>query len=576
MSPEIIAADRCEAVLVCTSALRNALVRLRDNDADPALREAMLLASQALRSVFTEEPLEALAAYGEALHRLTRLWESHGGSLDGCGAAVGIIERSVDGLAAGVPMEHLRPLYDALRQTFPPPWQGCLETDDATFTTRLQAPSGGTASAESVEQALQRELRATFVAEADEGFAVCEELLIHLEQRPDDRAVLDALFRQLHTLKGAAAAVDLPEAAAQLHSGESLLQAVRDGTAVLDGVTLVDFLLRLADSVRGLIDRGCGRDDSPYAVIGDVERDIAALIGATAPSALPEALVGGRTGGDARLGAAPDGAPHRDPVVLGSQLHALAELRDRLGRGEGAGDIRQFIDALDQQARQFWDLASELKEQVNSLVLIPLEQLFRRLQRPARDAARKEGKLVTLELSGGTLRVDRAVAERLHAPLLHLVRNAVSHGIEVPEVRERVGKHRTGIVRVLAAEQAHELSLVVEDDGGGLDLAAIRAKAAARGWIEAHDTPTREVLARLILRSGFSTRDDVTDLAGRGVGMDVVAREVEALHGAIDIDSQDGKGTRIRLVIPIEKGSTSEVRPGPSAASGTVASRSTA
>ena len=231
---------------------------------------------------------------------------------------------------------------------------------------------------------------------------------------------------------------------------------------------------------------------------------------------------------------------------------------------------------MDQQARHFWDLASELKEQVNSLVLIPLEQLFRRLQRPARDAARKEGKLVTLELSGGTLRVDRAVAERLHAPLLHLVRNAVSHGIEVPEVRERVGKHRTGIVRVLAAEQAHELSLVVEDDGGGLDLAAIRAKAAARGWIEAHDTPTREVLARLILRSGFSTRDDVTDLAGRGVGMDVVAREVEALHGAIDIDSQDGKGTRIRLVIPIEKGSTSEVRPGPSAASGTVASRSTA
>ena len=206
------------------------------------------------------------------------------------------------------------------------------------------------------------------------------------------------------------------------------------------------------------------------------------------------------------------------------------------------------------------DLATELKEQVNSLVLIPLDQVFRRLQRPARDAARQEGKLVTLELSGGDTRVDRAIVERLHPPLLHLVRNAVSHGIEPPAARELAGKHRTGIVRVRAEVCDHDLVLVIEDDGGGLDLAAIRAKAEALGLISPHQQPPRAELIRLILRPGFSTRDDVSDLAGRGVGMDVVAREVEALGGMIEIESQQGRGSRIRLSIPLGKGAASAPR----------------
>jgi two-component system chemotaxis sensor kinase CheA len=192
--------------------------------------------------------------------------------------------------------------------------------------------------------------------------------------------------------------------------------------------------------------------------------------------------------------------------------------------------------------------------------MIPLDQVFRRLQRPARDGARQEGKLVTLEVSGGDVRIDRAVAERLHAPLLHLVRNAVSHGIEPPAVRQKAGKHRTGIVRVCAEQRERQLWVVVADDGGGLDLAAISAKAEARGWIRRNERPDRAELSRLILRSGFSTRDDVTDLAGRGVGMDVVAREIEALKGTIDIESDDGRGTSIRLVIPLDAGESSTVR----------------
>jgi len=527
------AADRCETVLVYTSELRNTVTRLRQADAEAPHRRAVVLASRALEAVLLEPGLEPLRRCGTVLQRLSRLWETRGGPTDSFTVAAGVIERSVDGLAYDLPAAKLDALYDALRSAVPVAWQKALDLDDTTFAAQVEsggaprASAGGSEAMLSPEQALQRELRATFVAEADEAFALCEGLLVQLEQRPDDREILDALFRQLHTLKGSAAAVDLPEAAAQLHSGESLLQATRDGTTMVDGVALVDFLLRLADSVRGLIDRHCGHADSPYAVIEDVEHDIAAL--SAAPAAQTPASGIGQT--------ATDSKPRPDPIILGSQLHALAELRDGLGRGEGAGDIRKFIDALDQQARQFWDLASELKEQVDSLILVPLEQLYRRLQRPARDAARQEGKLVTLELSGGATRVDRSIAERLHAPLLHLVRNAVTHGIELPETRERRGKHRTGTVGVHAEARARDLVLVVEDDGNGLDLAAIRAAAAARGWLDAHEAADRQALLRMILRSGFSTRRDVSELAGRGVGMDVVAREVEALHGTITIES---------------------------------------
>jgi two-component system chemotaxis sensor kinase CheA len=560
-----------DEVLALISALRNAVTDLSEARPDPAVRNAVLPASEALHDCLSRAQLEPLLPCGAALVRLTKIWDAQGASLDGLLAAVGIVEQSLDGLASGMSPDGLRGLYDGLRRVLPPPWQAHLDSDEATFDAQLRAgphaetPTEAISEApESPEQALQRELRATFLAEADEGFSVCEELLVQMEQRPDDREVLEALLRKFHTLKGGAAAVDLSEAAAQLHNGESLLQAARDATAVVDAVVLVDFLLRLVDSVRGLIDRSCGRARSPYVVMTDVEREIAAL-SSPPPAEPPPGGSAEPQPGEGKAGATdvmPGHLSHPDPVVLGSQLHALTELRNRLGRGEGAGDIRQFIEALDQQARQFWDLATELKEQVSSLVVVPLEQVFRRLQRPARDAARQEGKLVALELAGGETRVDHAIAERVYAPLLHVVRNAVSHGIERPPAREAAGKHRTGMVRVRAELCDRTLVLTVEDDGRGLDLAAIRAKAASLGWINPQQPPARAELVRLILRSGFSTRDDVTDLAGRGVGMDVVARDVEALGGVIDIESSDGKGTRIVLSIPLDHGDAAAVRRG--------------
>ncbi len=571
MSDGVAAETLRDEALVRTSAFRTALIPLEKSEADTALRGPLLEASRSLHGCFAEHRVEALTPYSEALARMTRLWEAQGGPVDSLAAAVGIIEQALDGFLEPVSAERMSPLYDALRRACPSPWQAHLDSDSATFEARLRAapeaaPStdAEAAAPERPEQAFQRELRAAFTAEADEGFAVCEELLVQLEHRPDDRDVLDALFRKFHTLKGAAAAVDLPEAAAQLHGGESLLQTVREATAVVDGVALVDFLLRLTDSVRGVIDRGCGRTESPYPVIADVGPEIAALI-RTGASAAPAATPGGGPVGsrDAPMlasDATAADATSPDAAAIDTQLRTLTELRARLERGEGGGEIREVIDALDRQARQFRDLATDLKAQVSNLAAVALEGIFRRLQRPVRDAARREGKLVTMEVTGGEIRVDHAITERVYAPLLHLVRNAVSHGIETPDVRERRGKSRTGALRVRAELREGDLVLMVEDDGAGLDIAAIRAKAVSLGLIDPQHVPTRAELIPLIFQAGFSTHADVTELAGRGVGMDVVAREIEALDGVIDVESRDGSGTRIRLSIPLNTGDASTVR----------------
>jgi chemotaxis protein histidine kinase CheA len=234
-------------------------------------------------------------------------------------------------------------------------------------------------------------------------------------------------------------------------------------------------------------------------------------------------------------------------------LPALNTLRQRAAKGQIDPDLLLVIDALDQRARHFSQMAASLQEEVKSLRTVPLDDVFRRLQRPLRDAARQEGKFVDLLVAGGELRVDRTVAERLSAPLLHLLRNAVAHGIEVPALREARGKARSGTIQISASQGPRAIEVSVADDGNGLDFVAIRNKAAALGWLGSAE-PTPQELAQLIFRPGFSTRDEVNELAGRGVGMDVVAREIEALKGRVDVSSVHGKGTTFRISLPTGAG----------------------
>jgi two-component system, chemotaxis family, sensor kinase CheA len=190
--------------------------------------------------------------------------------------------------------------------------------------------------------------------------------------------------------------------------------------------------------------------------------------------------------------------------------------------------------------------------------MVPVGGVFSRFPRLVRDLAASLGKEVRVDMQGGETEMDKGVVERIGDPLTHLVRNAVDHGLELPDVRERRGKHREGIVVVRAEQQGNMLFIDVSDDGRGLDLDAIKQAAremsiAAAAELEAMK-PAQ--LHQLIFRNGFSTRRTVTEVSGRGIGMDVVRSQIQALHGHIEVDSTPGQGTRFTLALPAELGSS--------------------
>lgn len=219
--------------------------------------------------------------------------------------------------------------------------------------------------------------------------------------------------------------------------------------------------------------------------------------------------------------------------------------------GEIVEQLGDMVDAIAEESRQVSKVTSSLQRTITGMRLLSIDTLLRRLQRPIRDAARQTGKQIEVKCVGGEVQVDRAVIESLYGPLLHLVRNSVSHGIEPVDERRTRGKSDTGQIELRAVQRHGSVEVTVRDDGRGLDFAAIRAKAERLGLVSPSETLGRDELAKLIFRPGFSTQSRVTDLAGRGIGMDVVAGEVEQLRGTVTVESQDGRGASFTIRLPL-------------------------
>ena len=219
--------------------------------------------------------------------------------------------------------------------------------------------------------------------------------------------------------------------------------------------------------------------------------------------------------------------------------------------GEIADQLGGFIEAFAEESHQFSKITSALQRQITRMRLVPLDNVFRRLLRPVRDAARQEGKVVELHVEGADVQLDKAIVEALHAPLLHVVRNAVSHGIEPPAERNASGKPAAGTIRITATQRHNSVVLSVQDDGRGLDFEAIERKGRAAGLISSTARPHSDQLIPLIFQPGFSTDERVTDLSGRGVGMDIVARDIARLNGSVAVESRAGAGVTVRIALPI-------------------------
>lgn len=406
-------------------------------------------------------------------------------------------------------------------------------------------------------------LRSTFVQELEDQLREGEALLAALASAPGDAERLRALFRVVHTLKGAARAAGATVVERRCHAVEALLADARDRVRTLDASALAQ-VGEACDALRVALDAlraGRAVDDpaldvapSPRAMRAITPTD-AAAIAADARDAEP-AVARGDDGATVRIAAArlDDllGAVARLLVVTAratGHAQALAEAGDRVPAAGPRAALATHADEAGAIARELERLAAEIGGGVRELRLRPVADAVEHLPALVRDVARATGKEVRLLLDGTALTADRAVLEHVREALLHLVRNAVDHGLESPEARRAAGKPATGTVHVGARLEGDRLVLTVADDGRGLDVAALRARLAALGEpVPADD----RAVARRVFEGGISTRaGDASAISGRGVGLDAAREAMRRARGGLDVAWIAGQGTTFTLDAPL-------------------------
>jgi len=418
------------------------------------------------------------------------------------------------------------------------------------------------------ELEIDRELLTqTFLAEAEETLARMEQALVALEATPGDDELLHAVFRDAHTLKGGASLVGFDPVRDLAHDLEDVLERLRNRSLTVTD-TLVTLLLRSVDVLRSALTDAAGGSATPSQAVLTFRShlaDAAQAAGGAAPAAGGDAPPhsprdggeGGASGGD---GGAPEPAiPHAASRTLRVDVGKLDRMLDLSGeiaiargrltellerRGGGADDALEAHRDADR-------LYLDLQELIMRARMVAIGPTFHQHVRTVRDVATAAGKHARLVVEGEDVEVDTAVVEHVRDPLTHMVRNAIDHGVEPPEVRRARGKDPVGRVVLRALHDAGSMVIQVEDDGGGLDKEKIAAKAVALGLAADAARVTDDDVARVVFEPGLSTAEKVTEISGRGVGMDVVRRNVEALRGAVSIESEPGRGTTVTIRVPL-------------------------
>jgi two-component system chemotaxis sensor kinase CheA len=408
------------------------------------------------------------------------------------------------------------------------------------------------------------ELIREFLIESHAGLDQMERCFTELEERPADADLLANIFRSVHTIKGTTGFLGYARLESLSHAGENLLGMLRDGKLVAN-LEIISALLDLLDGLRSILrsieadgDEGQGSDEAM------VEHLVVLASGIGPKSA------GGDLGGPGQSVPKPDPVLTRDsgeaqstspPSAADSTLRVDIGLLNRMMNlvGELVLTRNQILQANSTDA-EFTPLArrldmvtADLREAVMKARMQPVSHVFSKFPRLVRDLTQQLGKRVRLRMEGQETELDKSLLEAIKDPLTHSVRNAIDHGIEAAEVREAAGKDPEGLLVLSARQQGSHVIVEVTDDGGGIRVERIRDKAIERRLITAQKAAQlsdRELL-QLIFLPGFSTADKVTNVSGRGVGMDVVRTNVERIGGQVEIDSRPGKGTTLRLSIPL-------------------------
>ena len=431
------------------------------------------------------------------------------------------------------------------------------------------------------------ELTREFLIESQEGLDRMERCLTELEERPQDTGLLADIFRSVHTIKGTTGFLGFKRLEKLAHSGENLLGLLRDGKLAAEP-PIITGLLQLLDGLRAILKiieaeggEGTGEDS---ALIHQLE-ELQAPAHATAKHA---ATAKAAAHAHAAAPAAPDPAPqaaaaveHDEPPPAASapaeadsgkpraQASSAAEstlrvdvaLLNRMMNlvGELVLTRNQVLQATSNDpgmtllSRRLDMVTADLRESVMKARMQPVSNIFSKMPRIVRDVSQLLGRRVRLHMEGQETELDKSLLEAIKDPLTHAVRNSLDHGIEPPEVREAAGKDPEGTLKLRAVQEGSHVVIEVSDDGAGIAVEKVRSKAIERGLITAERAAQlgeRELL-QLIFLPGFSTAGAVTSVSGRGVGMDVVRTNVEKIGGKVEVDSRTGKGTTLRLRIPL-------------------------
>ncbi|HSY91219.1 MAG TPA: chemotaxis protein CheA [Candidatus Binatus sp.] len=404
---------------------------------------------------------------------------------------------------------------------------------------------------------------AAFLAESEEGLERTEQHLIAAETDPGNLELIDEMFRVAHTVKGNASALDFPELAGFAHVMEDLLEALRRHELALSR-EVISLLLQGVDALRALVPaaaEGHDRLNPSHQELKQAMASHASGLAAAAPSSDPSSSpqVSSPTVASPTTvpGSAPLGARNRTLRVDTDKLDHMLNLTGEIAIAQGR--LRRMIEDLKTSAgrkllevhREIQTLQKNLQEQVMDVRLVPVGPLFQQFARSVRDISQSHNKLARLHVVGADVEVDTRVLEHLKDPLLHMIRNAIDHGIESPNVRQALGKPPSGALTLAAFHQAGNILIQLSDDGTGFNRQRILTKARALNLLPDGEKVTDQELFNLVFKAGFTTADTVTDLSGRGVGMDVVRRNIELLRGNIEIQSTEGQGTTITIRLPL-------------------------
>ena len=467
------------------------------------------------------------------------------------------------------------------------------KTDKEPVKTSAKGTREGEEKGRVEDELITPEMVQQFISEARELLDALEQDLLKLEQNPTDQDLAEKAFRSLHSLKGNAGFLGYSDIGAVCHKAESFLEGVRSGVRLAEEAQ-ISIILQVLDFLREAVDNL--EAGNPPVISGlpgvlDLMSDFFGEAPATDTGETGEAVMAESVEDlpkDAPVSAAvrtepPDSTGNVSPAekpaisidltkkpkangkaaaneVIRVGVNKLNHLMNLVGEiviaesmvAQHPALTGQELEGLEKALGYLQKNVRELQELATSMRMVPLTGVFRKMLRLMRDLSKKNHKKAELAMHGGETEVDRSVIEHISDPLVHVIRNSMDHGLEPPEERRAAGKPETGQLSLEAKRVGGEIWIEVKDDGRGLNRKKILARARERGLIEGDGADlSDEKVWNLIFAPGFSTADKVTDISGRGVGMDVVVKNIEKIRGRVEIRSVEGQGTTLVMRIPL-------------------------